>query len=84
MLNFASAFESARLNQHSTFNTQHSPNHSTFNTQHSTLVPVEYRSEGPFAIEELFGFILDTQLSDHLKVIIATLHAEPSVLHTDK
>ena len=71
-------------NQHSTLNIQHSLNHSTFNTQHSTLVPVEHRSKRPLAIEELFGFILDTQLSDHLEIIIAALHAEPSVLHPDK
>lgn len=48
------------------------------------LSAVEHRSEGTFAIEELFGFILDTQLSDHIKVIIATLHTEPSVLHADE
>ena len=71
-------------NQHSTLNIQHSLNHSTFNIQHSTLVPVEHRSKRPLAIEELFGFILDTQLSDHLEIIIAALHAEPSILHTDK
>ena len=78
----------ASKNQHSTLNIQHSLNHSTFkksfNTQHSTLVPVEHRSKRPLTIEELFGFILDTQLSDHLEIIIAALHAEPSVLHADK
>ena len=82
-------------NQHSTLNIQHSLNHSTlntqhstfkksFNTQHSTLVPVEHRSKRPLAIEELLRLLLDTQLSDHLEIIIAALHAEPSVLHTDK
>ena len=74
----------ASLIQHSTFNIQHSKNHSTFNIQHSKLSSVEHRSKRPFAIEELFGFILDTQLSDHLEIIIAALHAEPSVLHADK
>ena len=74
----------ASLIQHSTFNTQHSLNHSTFNTQHSTLTSVEYRSKGPFAIEKLLRLLLDTQLSDHLEVIIAALHAEPSVLHTNE
>ena len=69
-------------NQHSTLNIQHSLNHSTFNIQHSTLVPVEHRSKGPFAVEELLRLLLDTQLSDHLEIIIAALHAEPSVLHT--
>ena len=59
---------------------------STFNIQQSTLnlTSVEHRSKRPFAIEELLGFIFDTQLSDHLEIIIAALHAEPSVLHTDK
>ena len=71
-------------NQHSTLNIQHSLNHSTFNIQHSTLVPVEHRSKRPFAIEELLRLLLDTQLSDHLEIIIAALHAEPSVLHADK
>ena len=74
----------ASKNQHSTFKTQHSLNHSTFNTQHSTLSSVEHRSKRPLTIEELFGFLLDTQLSDHLEIIIAALHAEPSVLHPDK
>ena len=70
----------ASLIQHSTFNTQHSK----INIQHSTLVPVEHRSKRPLAIEELLRLLLDTQLSDHLEVIIAALHAEPSVLHADK
>ena len=74
----------ASKNQHSTLNIQHSKNHSTLNIQHSKLSSVEHRSKRPFAIEELFGFILDTQLSDHLEIIIAALHAEPSVLHPDK
>ena len=74
----------ASKNQHSTLNIQHSKNHSTLNIQHSTLTAIEHRSKRPLAIEELFGFLLDTQLSDHLEVIIAALHAEPSVLHTDK
>ena len=73
MLIFASALESARLIQHSTLNTQHSNSSS-----------VEHRSKGTFAIEELFGFILDTQLPDHFKIIIAALHAKPSVLHAYK
>ena len=74
----------ASLIQHSTLNIQHSKNHSTLNIQHSKLSAVEHRSKRPLAIEELFRLLLDTQLSDHLEIIIAALHAEPSVLHTDK
>ena len=71
-------------NQHSTLNIQHSLNHSTLNIQHSKLSSVEHRSKRSFAIEELFGFILNTKISDHLEIITAALHAEPSVFHTDK
>ena len=71
-------------NQHSTLNIQHSLNHSTLNIQHSKLSSVEHRSKRPFAIEELLRLLLDTQLSDHLEIIIAALHAEPSVLHTNE
>ena len=48
------------------------------------LSSVEHRSERPFAIKELFRLLLDTQLSDHFKIIIAAIHAEPSVLHADE
>ena len=72
------------LIQHSTLNIQHSKNHSTLNIQHSKLSSVEHRSKRPFAIEKLLRFILDTQLSDHLEIIIAALYAEPSVLHTNE
>ena len=48
------------------------------------LSSVEYWSEGTFAVKELLGFFLDTQLSEHIKVLIAALHAEPVVLHTDE
>ena len=67
----------ASLIQHSTFNIQHSK-------KHSTLTPVEYRGKGTFTVKELLSFILDAQLSYHIKVIIAALYAEPSVLHAYK
>ena len=48
------------------------------------LSSVEYWGKGTFAVKELLGFFLDTQLSEHIKVLIAALHAEPLVLHADK
>ena len=67
----------ASLIQHSTFNIQHSK-------KHSTLTSVEYRSKGTFAIEKLLRLLLDTQLPYHIKVVIAALYTEPSVLHADE
>ena len=67
----------ASLIQHSTFNIQHSK-------KHSTLTPVEYRSEGTFTVKELLCFILDAQLPYHIKVIIAALYTESSVLHANE
>lgn len=48
------------------------------------LSAVEHRSERPFAIEELLCLVFNTKISDHLEIIIAALHAEPSVLHADE
>lgn len=48
------------------------------------LSAVEYWGEGTFAVKELLGFFLDAQLPEHIKVLIAALHAEPLVLHADK
>ena len=48
------------------------------------LSSVEYWGKGTFAVKELLGFFLDAQLSEHIKVLITALHAEPLVLHADK
>ena len=56
--------------------------HSTLNIQ--KLPSVEDRSKRTFAIEELPSLILDTKIADHIEIIIAALHAKPSVLHADE
>lgn len=48
------------------------------------LPSVEYWGEGTFAVKELLGLFLDSQLPEHIKVLITALHAEPLVLHANK
>ena len=48
------------------------------------LSSVEHWRKGAFAIEELLSLLLDTKFSDHIEIIIATLHTEPSVLHANE
>ena len=56
--------------------------HSTLNIQ--KLPSVEDRSKRTFAIEELPSLFLDTEIAEHIKILIAALHTEAVVLHTNE